>query len=173
MSANTDGSSFVVTPIGYVRGARPEARDDFWGGAQSRIVLDSDRFGLEAVAELDSFSHLEVIFHFHLVVEGSEETGARRPRNNPEWPLAGVFAQRSKRRPNRLGVTRCRLIRVDGLVLTVEGLDAIDGTPVVDIKPYMREFDPQGEVVQPAWSHEVMEHYFAPHDTTPDVAIPT
>lgn len=166
-ASSMDPGAFVVTPIGFVRGARGEASDDFWGGAVSRIELDPHQFGVEAVAELDTFSHLEVVFHFHLVKEGTEERGARRPRNNPEWPPSGIFAQRAKRRPNRLGVTRCRLVKAEGLVLTVEGLDAVDGTPVVDIKPYMREFDPRGEVRQPAWSTVVMEQYFAPHDAVP------
>lgn len=80
---------------------------------------------------------------------------------------AGIFAQRSKRRPNRLGLTRCRLLRIEGVTLFVEGLDAIDGTPVLDIKPYLREFDPRGEVRQPAWSTEVMEKYFAPDPGAP------
>ena len=72
----------------------------------------------------------------------------------------GIFAQRAKGRPNRIGVSVCRLIRVDGLVLTVQGLDAIDGTPVVDLKPYMVEFAPRGEVRQPSWSHELMAAYW-------------
>lgn len=166
MSSSAD--QFVVTPIGAVRGGRTKATDDFWGGAVSRIELDEDQFEPAALAEVDSFSHLEVVFHFHKVEAGTEERGARRPRGNPDWPEVGIFAQRAKRRPNRLGVSRCRLLAVDGLVLTVEGLDAIDGTPVVDIKPYLREFAPRGEVYQPQWSQVVMEDYFSPAAPDPD-----
>jgi tRNA-Thr(GGU) m(6)t(6)A37 methyltransferase TsaA len=154
-----------IIPIGFVRTARAEATDDYWGGVISTIELDPAMFGEDAVAGLDSFSHLEIVFHFHLVPEGAEERGARHPRGRADWPKIGIFAQRAKNRPNRIGVTRARLIKVDGVVLTVEGLDAIDGTPVLDIKPYLREFGPIGDVRQPEWSSVLMENYFA---TDPD-----
>ena len=97
---------------------------------------------------------------FDRVDHGSFELGARRPRNNPDWPEVGVFAQRNKRRPNRIGTSTCELIAVDRTQLTVRGLDAIDGTPVLDIKPYMTEFAPRGAVRQPRWSHELMSGYW-------------
>jgi len=65
-----------------------------------------------------------------------------------------------KGRPNRLDVSVCRLLAVNGLILTVQALDAIDGTPVLDLKPYMTEFGPRGQVRQPAWSHELMAGYW-------------
>ena len=73
----------------------------------------------------------------------------------------GIFAQRAKGRPNRIGVTVCRLLAVEGLTLTVQALDAIDGTPVLDLKPYMAEFGPRGEIRQPAWSRELMAGYWS------------
>ena len=72
----------------------------------------------------------------------------------------GIFAQRGKGRPNRIGISTCRLLGVDGTRVRVSGLDAIDGTPVLDIKPYMREFGPRGEVRQPHWADEIMGGYF-------------
>jgi tRNA (Thr-GGU) A37 N-methylase len=87
-------------------------------------------------------------------------TGARHPRGNTAWPNVGILAQRAKNRPNRIGVTVCRLLSVDGLRLTVAALDAIDGTPVLDVKPYMAEFGPRGMVRQPAWSSELMSGYW-------------
>lgn len=159
---NAVPDALTIVPIGIVHAARDEAVDDYWGGVVSNIELFPELLDEDAVAQLDAFSHIEVVFHFHLVKEGSEERGARRPRGRADWPEVGILAQRAKRRPNRLGVTRARLVKVDGLMLTVEGLDAIDGTPVIDIKPYMREFDPIGEVHQPAWSRELMTNYFAP-----------
>jgi tRNA (Thr-GGU) A37 N-methylase len=87
-------------------------------------------------------------------------TTARHPRGNADWPKVGIFAQRGKNRPNRLGVTVCSIIAVEGLDLVVEGLDAIDGTPVVDIKPVMRGFLPRGEVREPAWAAEIMAAYW-------------
>src|SRR4029077_4906691 len=92
-----------------------------------------------AVRGLDEFSHLEVIYLFDRVDPASVHTGSRVPRNNPAWPEVGIFAQRVKNRPNRLGLGTCELVRVDGTQLTVPGLDAVDGTPVIDIKPYMEE----------------------------------
>ena len=87
-------------------------------------------------------------------------SGARHPRHNVAWPKVGIFAQRGKNRPNRIGVTVCRIVAVDGLSLEVEGLDAIDGTPVVDIKPVLSGFLPRGDVREPAWAGEIMETYW-------------
>ena len=88
-------------------------------------------------------------------------SGARGIRGErQDLPEVGILAQRAKRRPNRLGVSVCRLLRVEGLRLAVLDLDAIDGTPVVDVKPYMAEFDAKGEIRQPKWSTELMSTYF-------------
>ncbi|MEU4280147.1 SAM-dependent methyltransferase [Streptomyces tanashiensis] len=150
----------VSRPVAHVVGGRGEVRDDEWGDVESIVRLDAEAFGPEALAGLDAFSHLEVVYHFDRVSPAAVETGARHPRGNEEWPLVGIFAQRGKNRPNRLGVSRCRLIRTDGLDLHVRGLDAVDGTPVLDIKPYMTEFGPQGPTEQPAWADEIMRHYY-------------
>jgi tRNA (Thr-GGU) A37 N-methylase len=87
-------------------------------------------------------------------------TGARHPRGNRDWPAVGILSQRAKGRPNRIGVTVCELVAVDGLELRVRGLDAVDGSPVLDVKPYMAEFAPRGPVRQPAWSSELMQGYW-------------
>jgi tRNA (adenine37-N6)-methyltransferase len=149
----------TLEPIGVVVGGRTELIDDDWGDVECVIRLDRDRFGADAVAGLDAFSHLCVVFQFHLVEEADVVTGARRPRGNPEWPKVGMFAQRAKMRPNRLGVSNCALLAVDGLDLRVRGLDAVGGTPILDIKPFMREFEP-GETRQPAWATELMRGYY-------------
>ncbi|TKJ19040.1 SAM-dependent methyltransferase [Blastococcus sp. CCUG 61487] len=149
-----------VTPIGWVTAARTEPLDDDWGSVTSTITLDADRFGPEALLGLEEFSHVEVVYVFDRVDAATVQTGARHPRGNPAWPRVGIFAQRGKARPNRIGVTVCRLLAVDGLTFTVQALDAIDGTPVLDVKPYLAEFGPRGEVRQPAWSHELMSGYW-------------
>jgi tRNA-Thr(GGU) m(6)t(6)A37 methyltransferase TsaA len=150
----------ALTSIGTVRGGRREATDDDWGQVTASIELDSDRFDADALAGLDGFSHVEVVYLFHLVDADSITLGARHPREREDWPLVGIFAQRGRSRPNRLGVTVCELVGVDGLRVDVRGLDAIDNTPVLDLKPYMREFAPRGDVTQPAWSSELMEGYW-------------
>ncbi|MEU2105032.1 TrmO family methyltransferase [Nocardia sp. NPDC019255] len=86
--------------------------------------------------------------------------GARSACANPEWPKVGIFGHRNMRRVNWLGVSRTRLLRVDGLDLHVAELDAVDGTPVLDIKPWFAEFGPRGEVQQAPWSTEMLEDYF-------------
>jgi tRNA-Thr(GGU) m(6)t(6)A37 methyltransferase TsaA len=148
-----------LEPIGHVRAPRPHAEDDFWGGEQARIEL-LPQFAPEALAGLGEFSHIEVLFYFHQVDPAKIVAGARHPRNNTQWPAVGIFAQRGKNRPNRLGTTICTLVRVEGRALLVQELDAIDGTPVLDIKPVMAEFLPRSAVRQPAWSHELMSEYW-------------
>ncbi|NLR73801.1 SAM-dependent methyltransferase [Leeia aquatica] len=149
----------TVRAIGYVEGIRPHAEDDFWGGEEAVISLTED-YSAEALQGLDSFSHVEVLFLFHEVDPAKIVHGARHPRNNPEWPAVGIFAQRGKNRPNRIGSTICRVIRVEGKRLVVAELDAINGTPVLDLKPVMQEFLPRQAVQQPAWSHELMREYW-------------
>ena len=146
--------------IGSVVGGRSEPIDDDWAGVQAVIRLDPEQFAADALAGLSDFSHLEVVFVFDRVDVADVHLGARRPRGRADWPLVGIFAQRGKARPNRMGVSRCRLLGVDGLDVHVEGLDAIDGTPVLDVKPWMDEFAPRGRTRQPDWSRELMRDYY-------------
>ncbi|WP_419253151.1 SAM-dependent methyltransferase [Caulobacter sp. ErkDOM-YI] len=152
--------SIIMTPIGQVQGGRAVAEDDDWGASRAAIVLDPARFDAEALIGLETFSHAEVIYVFDKVTDDQIVTGARHPRGNTAWPKIGIFAQRGKNRPNRIGVTVCRIVAVEGLTLEVEGLDAIDGTPVLDIKPVMRGFAPRGEHREPDWAREIMEKYW-------------
>ena len=151
---------FTLRPVGYVRGGRAEPLDDGWDAVTATIALTPD-FGPEALAGLGAFSHIEVVFLFDRVAEGAIVAGARHPRGRTDWPKVGIFAQRGKDRPNRLGVTICRLLAVEGTTLRVAGLDAIDGTPVLDVKPCMRGFLPRGEVREPDWARELMAGYWA------------
>ena len=143
-----------------MRGGRVDPIDEDWGHSRATIELDVSRFGPEALAGLDGFSHVEIIFLFDRVSPDRVEQGARHARGREDWPLIGIFAQRGKNRPNRLGVTMCRMLSVEGRCLHVEGLDAIEGTPVIDFKPVMREFLPRGELSQPAWVAKLMAAYW-------------
>jgi len=140
-----------------------DVRDDLWDGVVARIELDPARFSPDCLAGLETFSHVEILFLLHRVGSGEIVFGSRHPRERENWPKVGIFAQRAKARPNRIGATVCRLVGVDGLALMVEGLDAVDGTPVLDIKPYMREFGPRGIVRQPDWASELMLGYWGTH----------
>lgn len=150
--------SFEIHPVGTVRSSRVNPEDDKWDSETSHIELLAP-FDARSIKGLDSFSHCVVTFVFDKA-SWDESRMSRHPRGNTEWPEVGIFAQRAKDRPNRLGITVCRILGVDGSILRVEGLDAIDGTPVVDIKPWMNEFGPRGAVHQPQWATELMAEYW-------------
>ena len=152
-------NSFNLNPIAVVHNMRKEVIDDNWEDVVSVIELDAS-LPEEALLEIESFSHAEVIYYFHLVDEKKIETGARHPRNNPAWPKVGILSQRGKNRPNRLGATIVKILKRNGQELHVQGLDAVDGTPILDIKPVMREFLPREEVRQPEWATELMKNYW-------------
>ena len=159
-----------MRPIGVVRSPRSEAIDDDWGAIESVVALDGARLGRAGdgvaagddlpTAGLDAFSHVEVVFLFDGVDPDAVCTGARNPRGNPDWPRVGILAQRAKDRPNRIGVTVCQLRSVGGTAVEVAGLDAVDGTPVLDVKPYLTGFAPRGAVRQPLWAEELMAGYW-------------
>lgn len=149
----------TLTPIGIVKNTRRLVEDDHWGDIVSVIELDSTFTG-DALLQIEEFSHAEIIYYFHLVSDAKIETGARHPRNNKDLPQVGIFAQRGKNRPNRLGASIVKIIKCEGTQLSVLGLDAIDGTPVLDIKPVMQEFLPREEVRQPDWATELMKNYW-------------
>jgi tRNA (Thr-GGU) A37 N-methylase len=158
--AHRGPTPIVMVPIGKVVGGRSEAIDDHWEAVEATIELAGDRLGVDATAGLAGFSHLEVVFLFHKVADVDVEWGARHPRGRADWPAVGILAQRAKNRPNRIGVSVCRLLAVDGLELRVQGLDAVDETPVLDVKPYMPAFGPRGPVRQPPWVEELMRDYW-------------
>jgi tRNA-Thr(GGU) m(6)t(6)A37 methyltransferase TsaA len=116
----------------------------------------------DSLAGLEEFSHVEVLFFFDRVAESEVEHRSRHPRGNPAWPRVGIFAQRGKNRPNRLGSSIARITKREGRTLHVVGLDAVDGTPVIDLKPVMKEFLPREAIRQPEWSIELMREYWAP-----------
>jgi tRNA (adenine37-N6)-methyltransferase len=153
-----------LAPIGFVVGGRAEAFDDDWDSVVAAIVL-TERFTPESLAGLDAFSHVEVVYHFHGVTEDDVVVTARHPRGRTDWPKVGIFSQRGRARPNRLGVSVCRLLEVEGTRLVVRGLDAIDGTPVLDVKPVMKGFAARGEVQEPAWAGEIMASYWSGRTT--------
>jgi tRNA (Thr-GGU) A37 N-methylase len=153
--------TFEMMPIGVVQNNRSAATDDDWDRVDSVIQLDLAVLGERATVGLRDFSHIEVVYVFDRVDPADVCRDARHPRGNTAWPEVGILAQRAKDRPNRIGVTVCELMAVrPGGVVEVRGLDAIDGTPVLDIKPHMAEFGPRGDVLQPAWSRELMTSYW-------------
>ncbi len=152
----------ILHPVGRVHSSERDSREDYWGDVVSEIRLDDKMFAPDALEGLSEFSHVEVLFYLHGVNENAVVIGLRHPRSNPKWQQVGIFAQRGKARPNRIAATVCRLLSVQGLIVKVQGLDAFDGSPVLDIKPVFTEFTPERtEIRQPKWSRELMADYFA------------
>lgn len=152
--------SIVMQPIGIVHSTRKEIEDDNWDREKTSIEVDRTQFSEEALRGLSDFSHVIIIFYMDKLDPSKLERAARHPRNNPQWPSVGIFAQRTKNRPNQMGVSVCKIVEIKGLVLTLEGLDAIDETPVLDIKPWVAEFAPRGAIFQPRWISELMREYW-------------
>lgn len=147
-----------LQPVAFIGNNRSDITDDNWGEVVSEIKL-APGVPAEALNGIETFSHLEIIYFFdRLAHEPFRYTG--HPRGNKAWPEMGIFAQRKKDRPNHIGLCVAELLQRKGDTLIVKKLDAIDGTPVLDIKPVMQEFMPKGEVRQPAWVGELMEKYW-------------
>jgi len=146
-----------MQPVGYVQNQVHDKKDDAWGGDLSTIILENEyHTGLKG---LEGFSHAMVIFYLDQAKYERETHLQRRPRDRDDMPMVGIFSQRTKDRPNNIGVTTVQIVSVDDKSLTVKGLDAIDGTPVLDIKPYYPVFDKRDAHV-PEWVDRLMEHYF-------------
>jgi tRNA (Thr-GGU) A37 N-methylase len=150
----------TLRPVGQVVGGRSEMVEDDWHDVRAEIRLDGESFTTSAVLGLERFSHLEVVFLFDRINPDAVRSEPRPPRGNPTGAPVEIFAHRGPYRPNRLGVSRCRLLAVDGLNLHVADLDALSGSPILDIKPYLVEFAPRHPVTQPAWATELMSHYY-------------
>ena len=153
-------TQILMEPIAWVHNQRAEVRDGEWGEVVSRVRL-ADDLPEAALKGLEDFSHVNVVYWFHKIDPKKAVSYERHPRNKTHWPKVGVLAQRCKNRPNRLGLTVARILRREGRDLWVAGLDAVNGTPVLDLKPVMSEFLPQESVTQPSWASELMESYWS------------
>jgi tRNA-Thr(GGU) m(6)t(6)A37 methyltransferase TsaA len=144
--------------IGVVRSPVAEGVDEGWGSFVSEIHLGEEY--APGLRGLEEFSHVIVVFLMHEATFNPGEDLVRRPRERADMPEIGIFAQRAKHRPNPIGLTAVRLLSVRGNVLTVQGLDAIDGSPVLDIKPYFPAFDRVDDATTPEWVGKLMQGYF-------------
>ena len=145
-------------PIAIVKNSRLVPTDDFWGGIISEIEL-AEHIPLEAFNGISEFSHLEIIYYFNKV-EPQDIVFSGHPRGSPEYPLVGIFCQRKKDRPNAIGLCTVELLEHCERNIKVKNLDAIAGTPVLDIKPVFKEFQPKGEIMQPDWVSDLMKDYW-------------
>ncbi|MFC2018476.1 tRNA (N6-threonylcarbamoyladenosine(37)-N6)-methyltransferase TrmO [Chloroflexota bacterium] len=142
--------SISLKAIGTVINGIHEPPEGGWSEVTSDIVIAP---GLaESLDNLDEFSHIIVLFWMHRAID--REPKRVHPMGNRGLPLVGLFASRSPYRPNPLGKTTVRLLGRRGNTLKVRGLDAVDGTPVVDIKPYIPGYDTAAEAKVPPWVTE-------------------
>ena len=150
-------TDIVMQPIGYVKNEVTQRKDTSWGEDTSTVVLNDEfKTGLTG---LEDFTHAIIIFHLDKAKYEKEKHLQRRPQNRDDMPLVGIFSQRGKDRPNRMGMTAVEIVSVEEDTLVVKGLDAIDGTPILDIKPYYPVYDKKDAKV-PEWVDRLMEHYF-------------
>ncbi|MCU0443257.1 MAG: SAM-dependent methyltransferase [Bacteroidia bacterium] len=147
-----------LNSIATVKNSRTELVDDHWGNIITEIEL-VDYIPTEAFENILDFSHLEIIYYFDKV-KTEDIVFSGRPRGNPNYPLVGIFGQRKKERPNTIGLCTVELIEHNGRTIKVKYLDAIDGTPVLDIKPVFNEFQPKGQIKQPIWVADLMKNYW-------------
>ena len=147
-----------LEPVGVVRAPVSAQVDEKWGDVVSEIhLVEPLAAGLLGI---ETFSHVPVLFFMHEAAFDPAADLVRRPRGRADLPEVGIFAQRAKHRPNPIGLTAVRIVGREGNVLRVQDLDAIDGTPVLDIKPYVPVFDRVDGAVTPAWVDEIMKNYF-------------
>ena len=148
----------TLQPIATVKNLRTEPIDDHWETIIADIEL-AEHIPTEAFDSISDFSHLEIIYYFDQLKK-EDVVFSGRPRGNPNYPLVGIFGQRKKDRPNQIGLATVELLEHRGRTIKVKFLDAINGTPVLDIKPVFREFQPKTEIKQPVWVSDLMRDYW-------------
>ncbi|SYZ74760.1 putative S-adenosyl-L-methionine-binding protein MTH_1797 [Candidatus Zixiibacteriota bacterium] len=149
---------FSLTAIGYVRSNMEEMKDQNWGSVISKIDLLPQYAG--GTDGLEQFSHVLVVTYLHRARFDLNRHLSRHPRDREDMPLLGIFSQRAKDRPNPIGITAVKLLKTGDDFIEVQGLDAVNGTPVLDIKPYVPQYDRVGTAVTPPWIAELMKGYF-------------
>jgi tRNA-Thr(GGU) m(6)t(6)A37 methyltransferase TsaA len=152
-------AAITCMPIGAVHCPVTEMSQGNWAEVVSEIYLEPQYQG--GLQGLEGFSHVVVVFYLDQVKAfDPAKQLLRKPRGMEDMPALGVFAQRTKYRPNPIGVTAAELVSIKGNVVSVRGLDALDGTPVLDLKPYMPAFDGVNDARMPGWVERFIEGYF-------------
>ncbi len=147
-----------LKPIGYVSSPVIKRMDENWGKITSKIILKPEYAG--ALLGLEGFSHAIILTFLHQARYEKEKHLQRRPRNLETMPNVGILSQRAKNRPNPIGVTTVEIINVGDNYLEIQGLDAINETPVIDIKPYFPDYDKIDNPKIPEWVDRLMKGYF-------------
>ena len=151
-------NKIIIEPVGFVSSPVSECIDENWGEVKSKIILKPEFAG--ALLGLEDFSHAIIVTYLHEANYEKEKHLQRRPRNLKTMPMLGIFSQRAKNRPNPIGITAVQIIKVGNDYLEIKGLDAIDKTPILDIKPYYPHYDKIEETKVPEWVNILMKGYF-------------
>ena len=138
-----------LTPIGLVKNNIIEPKRDNWGTVVSEIIINEDL--KEGLSKIEEFSHIIVVFWMHKLSPSQRSVIKVHPKGNQNLPLVGVFATHSPARPNPIGITTAKVLEIHDNVIKVTGLDAMDGTPVLDIKPYIPDHYSASEIKTPDW----------------------
>jgi len=147
-----------IEPIGFVHTLVVEPQDHDWASVTSEVRIEPEfRTGLRG---LETFSHVVVLFLLHRAGFSKEEHLLRHPRERADLPLLGIFAQRARHRPNPIGLSTVLIEKVTDTSVHVRGLDALDGTPVIDLKPHVPVFDAPSGSRHPEWVDRLFADYF-------------
>jgi tRNA-Thr(GGU) m(6)t(6)A37 methyltransferase TsaA len=138
----------VISPVKFPRRVK-------WEDLEAQVVIDPE--WAEALEGIEKFSHIWVLFGLHRAAEGRRFTAKVHPMGQKDLPLVGALATRTPHRPNPIALTLVQLLRREDNVLIVRGLDAYDGTPILDIKPYLPTGDLIPEATAPDWVRTIQE----------------
>ena len=138
-----------LTPIGLVKNSIIEPKRENWATVVSEIIINEDL--KEGLSRIDEFSHIIVVYWMHKLSPSQRSVIKVHPKGNQNLPLVGVFATHSPARPNPIGITTAKVLEIHDNVIKVTGLDAMDGTPVLDIKPYIPDHYSASEIKTPDW----------------------
>ena len=138
-----------MQPIGTVKNSIKEPEEGDWETVVSKIIINKKYE--QALEQIDGFSHIIVLYWMNQILPSKQAVLKVHPRKRKDLPLVGVFATRSPARPNPIGLTVVQVLECQANVIKVKGLDALDGTPVLDIKPYIPYSDSPAKAKTPAW----------------------
>ncbi len=139
-----------IKPIGFVKNNVKKPRFGNFADEISEVIVDK-KFS-EALDGIDGYSHVIIVYWMDKAVGYSIK---HQPQGNPDVPIVGIFACRCPQRPNPIAITTVKLLERKGNKITVKGLDVLNGTPVVDIKPYWPQYDKVENEKIPAWVNKL------------------
>lgn len=145
-----DVSAVTFSPIGVVANAGEDVNRQDWSRVRSEVRLRAEL--ADALLGLSEYSHVIVIGYLDQIPAELRERAQAYPSGDSKLPLQGALALRGGARPNPLSFTVCRLLEIEGATLRLEGLDLVDGTPVLDVKPYIAFYDSEPAATLPKWA---------------------